>query len=99
MSDKMIFLEHKDVTRAQTQYRTKTEAMRNCCDKCEWKISAHPLFRSQNLLFRELRELFNYATALVIMLSLYMFQFTMLFTIWCIYSDDIMTSGVAQLIW
>ena len=31
-------------------------------------------------LFWELRELFNYATPLVIMLSLYMFQFTMLFT-------------------
>ena len=29
---------------------------------------------------RELREFFNYATPLVIMLSLYMFQFTMLFT-------------------
>ena len=28
----------------------------------------------------ELREFFNYATSLVIMLSLYMFQFTMLFT-------------------
>ena len=28
----------------------------------------------------ELREFFNYATPLVIMLSLYMFQFTMLFT-------------------
>ena len=46
----------------------------------------------------EMREFFNYATPLVIMLSLYMFQFTMLFTSWCIYSDDIMTSGVALLI-
>ena len=47
---------------------------------------------------RELREFFKYETSLVIMLSLYMFQFTMLFTSWCIYSDDIMTSGVAPLI-
>ena len=45
----------------------------------------------------ELREFFNYATLLVIMLSLYMFQFTMLFTIWCIYNDDIVTSIVSQL--
>ena len=30
---------------------------------------------------REMREFFNYATSLIIMLLLYMFQFTMLFTI------------------
>ena len=47
---------------------------------------------------RGLREFLNCATPLVIMLSLYMFQFTMLFTSWCICSDDIMTSGVAWLI-
>ena len=46
----------------------------------------------------EQREFFNYATPLVIVLSLYMFQFTMLFTIWRIYNEDIMTSGVALLI-
>jgi len=46
----------------------------------------------------ELREFFNYATSLIIMLSLYMFQFTMLFTIWRIYNEDIMTSVVALLI-
>ena len=46
----------------------------------------------------ELREFINYATSLVIMLSLYMFQFTMLFTSWCICSDNMMTSGVAHLI-
>ena len=47
---------------------------------------------------RELREFFNYATPLVIMLSFYMFQFTMLFTSWCICSDNIVTSDVALLI-
>ena len=46
----------------------------------------------------ELREFFKYATSLVIMLSLYMFQFTMLFTSWCICSDNIVTSNVALLI-
>ena len=50
------------------------------------------------VIFWELREFFNYATPLVIMLSFYMFQFTMLFTSWCICSDNIMTSNVAQLI-
>jgi len=36
-----------------------------------------PLKKARNW---ELREFFNYATPLVIMLSLYMLQFTMLFT-------------------
>jgi len=60
----------------------------NCLN--DWMEFKHP--------DRELREFFNCATKLVIMLSLYMFQFTMLFTSWCICSDDIMTSVVSQLI-
>jgi len=38
--------------------------------------------KSQQVIYgvRELREFFKYATSLVMVLSLYMFQFTMLFT-------------------